>query len=201
MALNLQGYFNSLRSYLNMAYYAVKPTNGAIVLKEKIFLPDSTKKKEIKVSLPFKGDVFAIKLDKKNKKGNCAPLFHFLDDTGKPWSKRCDFVAFQHYKRKIQVYCIEFKYQTLPVQSIINQLNASVAWCESLHSTIKNYTTKKRKLNLTKFVFSYHPDPDKYLDDDGKYLQRDHSIRHYLYDDVNGTNLEDLENSNVEEIR
>ena len=68
MALNLQGYFNSLRSYLNMAYYAVKPTNGAIVLKEKIFLPDSTKKKEIKVSLPFKGDVFAIKLDKKNKK-------------------------------------------------------------------------------------------------------------------------------------
>lgn len=201
MALNSQGYFNSLRSYLNMAYYAVNQANDAIVLKEKIYVPGSTKKKEIKVSLSFKGEAFGIKLDKKNDKGNSYPLFHFLDDNGKPWSKRCDFVIFQHYNRKIQVYCIEFKYETLSVESIINQLNASVCWCQSLHSTIKNYTTKKKKLNLTKFVFSFHPDPDKYLDDAGKYLQRDYSIRHYSYDDVNGMNLEDLENSNVEEIR
>ena len=184
-----------------MAYYAVSQTNDAMVLKEKIYLPGSTQKAEIKVSLPFKGEGFAIKLDKKNKKGNSDPLFHFLNDNGKPWSKRCDFVVFQHYNRQIQVYCIEFKYQTLPVESVINQLNASVAWCQSLHSTIKNYTAKKRKLNLKKFVFSDHPDPEKYLDDEGKYLQRDHSIRHYLYDEVDGISLQDLENSNVEEIR
>ncbi len=200
MTLNTQGYFNALRSYLNMNYYAVTQSTDKIILKEKIFVQGSLKLKEIKVLLKLKGDVFAIKLDKLNKKGNLEPLFHFLDDNGKPWSKRCDFVLFQ-FQRKINVYCIEFKYKTLPIEGIINQLDASSAWCQSLHSTIKNYTNKYKKLHLTKYVFSCHPDPGKYLDDSGKYLLRDHSIRHYLYNEVNGLNIEDLENSNVDEIK
>jgi len=34
-----------------------------------------------------------------------------------------------------------------------------------------------------------------------KYLLRDHSICHYLYDDVNGMSLEALEHSNLEEAK
>jgi hypothetical protein len=50
-------------------------------------------------------------------------------------------------------------------------------------------------------VLSNHPDPTPYLDADGKYLQRDHTIRHYRYADLNGMALADLDNSNIEVIR
>ena len=57
-----------------------------------------------------------------------------------------------------------------------------------------------KRLHLTKFVLSCHPNPAAYLDREGKYLQRDHSIRHYLYPDIDGLSLDDLENTNVETI-
>jgi hypothetical protein len=40
-----------------------------------------------------------------------------------------------------------------------------------------------------------------HLDAEEKYLQRDHTIRHYRYTDLNGIALADLDNSNIEVIR
>jgi hypothetical protein len=56
-------------------------------------------------------------------------------------------------------------------------------------------------MNVTKFVLSEHPDPSVYLDEDDKYLQRDHTIRHYHYQDLADMSLADLENTNIEEVR
>jgi hypothetical protein len=94
MALNAQGYFNCLKSYLNTNHYG-EPQAGSseVVLKEKVFGQSGTKPIEYKVSLQTTGETLVIKLDTK-KNGSSLPLFHFLDDTSKPWSKRCDFVVF-----------------------------------------------------------------------------------------------------------
>ncbi|HHQ4926130.1 TPA: hypothetical protein ACSP33_003821, partial [Aeromonas veronii] len=70
-----------------------------------------------------------------------------------------------------------------------------------LHATINAYTTKRSTIKATKYVLSNHPEPTPYLDADGKYLQRDHTIRHYRYADLNGMALADLDNNNIEIIR
>ena len=88
MALNPQGYFNCLKSYLHHDDYGVQQSiTGAVVLKEKIHKAQGERPKEFKVTLATEGDLIVIKLD-----GRKDRLFHFLDDTAKPWSKRCDFV-------------------------------------------------------------------------------------------------------------
>jgi hypothetical protein len=197
MTLNAQGYFNCLKSYVHVKDYQVhQPTTGEVVLKEKIHQAQGVKPKEFKVVLKSEGEVLVIKLDGKKDR-----LFHFLDDNAKPWSKRCDFVVFNLRKTKLFAYCIEFKSATIP-PDVPDQLSASVAWCKSLHATIGAYTGKKMQLHVTKFVFSTHePVASPYLDAGGKYLQRDHTIRHYRYADVNAVALVDLENNNVEVIR
>lgn len=198
MALNAQGYFNCLKSYLNTSHYGVRqPSAGKVILTETIATKTSKKKHE--VTLLSSGDVIVIKLDAK-KNGSSLPLFHFLDDDAKPWSKRCDFVIFNLRKNKLFVYCIEFKSETIP-HDVPDQLKASLSWCQALHATISAYTAKSCQLNVTKYVLSNHPDPSLYLDEAGKYLQRDHTIRHYLYSEINGLALTDLENSNIEVIR
>lgn len=202
MPINAQGYFNALRSYLNRVDYEAKLTSdGKVVMKETIFLPGN-QQKELIVCLDAPGDAVVINLDKKKSTNNnqSEPLFHFLDDNGKPWSKRCDFIVFHLHHGSINVLCFEFKWETLPIERIIDQLGASESWCRSLHSVIKHYTSKKRQLNLTKYVLSAHPDPTPYLDE-GHYLKRDHSIRHYHYNDIDGLSLANLENSNVETIK
>lgn len=200
MPLNAQGYFNALRSYLNTAHYEVTETDGGrIVLKEKVFVADSPKPVEYRVRLSVTGEALVINLDKKNSRGNSDALFHFLDDNAKPWSKRCDFVVFHRVKERINVHCIEFKSGSLP-DSLVDQLESSEAWCRALHSTIKHYTGAAKRLYLTKFVLSCHPNPAAYLDADGKYLKRDHCIRHYLYTDIDGLSLDALDNTNVESI-
>ena len=197
MALNAQGYFDHLKSYLNMNFYEVRGFNGEISLSEKIFIEEG--KQNITVKLKYEGEVFAIKLDKKNK-GNHIPLFHFLDDTGKPWSKRCDFILFHLHKNKINIHCFEFKWKTISADRVIAQLNASSAWCRTLSNTIKNYTNKSKTLYLSKYVLTKHLNPNNYLDSNNKYLNSDQSIRHYHYDDIDGINLSDLENASVEKI-
>lgn len=200
MALTAQGYFNCLKSYLNIHHYGepqAKPDE--IVLKEKIFGQSGSKPKEYKVALKTTGEVLVIKLDTK-KNGSTAPLFHFLDDNAKPWSKRCDFVVFNLRSNKLFVYCLEFKSESIP-HDVKDQLKASVDWVKALHSTVNAYTANKFRLKVTKFVLSNHPDPAPYLDSDYKYLQRDHTIRHYRYADLNGMALADLENNNEEVIR
>lgn len=201
MALNAQGYFNCLKSYLNTNHYGEpQASSNEVVLKEKVFGQSGTKPIEYKVSLQTTGETLVIKLDAKNKKGSSLPLFHFLDDTAKPWSKRCDFVVFNLRKSKLYVYCLEFKSESIP-QDVSDQLKASVDWLKALHATINAYTTKRSVIQATKYVLSNHPDPTPYLDSDGKYLQRDHTIRHYRYADLAGMALTDLENSNIEVVR
>ena len=200
MALNAQGYFNCLKSYLNTNHYGEpQPKADEILLKEKVFGQSGSKPIEYKVNLKATGEVLVIKLDTK-KNGSSLPLFHFLDDNAKPWSKRCDFVVFNLRKNKLYVYCLEFKSETIP-HDVPEQLGASVAWCKALQATVSAYTTKRNTLHVSKYVVSNHPDPSPYLDVDGKYLQRDHTIRHYRYADLNGLALTDLENSNIELIR
>lgn len=202
MPLNAQGYFNALRSYLNTAHYEVTETDGGrIVLKEKVFISGSTKPVEYRVRLSVTGEALVINLDRKTSRNSnqSHPLFHFLNDNAKPWSKRCDFVVFHRKRERINVHCFEFKSATLP-DSLVDQLEASEAWCRALRSTIKHYTGDAKPLYLTKFVLSCHPNPEPYLDAAGKYLQRDHSIRHYLYRDIDGLSLDALDNTNVESI-
>jgi hypothetical protein len=58
------------------------------------------------------------------------------------------------------------------------------------------------QLSVTKYVFSEHEvDGSPYLDVEGKYLKRDHTIRHYRYADLQGMALADLDNSNIDVIR
>lgn len=200
MSLNAQGYFNALRSHLNTKEYAVTEVDdGRIVLKDKIYLPEATTPTVQRVRLLANGDALVIHLDKVNRKGNSEPLFHFLDDRSKPWSKRCDFVVFHLNREQVSVYCIEFKSASLP-DSLVDQLRASEAWCRSLHSVVKHYTGEARKLRLTKYVLSCHLNPAPYLDAKGKYVQRDHTIRHYLYKDIDGLALTELDNTSVQII-
>jgi len=198
MVINAQGYFDCMHSYLNIRHYALPIKNSRIILKENVFT--ATGEKEMEVKLQFNGEVFGIKLDKKNKKGNCEPLFHFLDDEAKPWASRCDFIIFHCYRNKIKAYLFEFKSKTISADSIVRQLNAGEAWCKSLVKIIKIYTNKSKKISLTKFVLTLHTNPAAYLGENGKYLKADSSIRHYNYDDIQGINLSDLENSHEEAI-
>ncbi|WP_433968290.1 hypothetical protein [Tunturiibacter gelidiferens] len=200
MALNAQGYFNCLKSYLNTNHYG-EPQAGQdeIVLREKGYGENGSKPIEYKVRLQTAGEVLVIRLDSK-KNGSSPPLFHFLDDNAKPWSKRCDFVVFNLREGKLFTYCLEFKSESIP-QDVPAQLQASVDWLKALHATVNAYTAKRSKLQVTRYVLSNHPDASPYLDVERKYLQRDHTIRHYRYSDVNGMSLADLENTNVEVIR
>jgi hypothetical protein len=200
MTISPQSYFAALRDYLNVRHYAVTEVEaGVVVLKEKIFLPGSTRPTQRRVRLHVPGEALAINLDKKNGRGNSDPLFHFLDDESKPWARRCDFVVFHLFRNRISALCFEFKSGSFP-EGLVDQMTAGVAWCRSLYSVIKHYTGKTKRLHVTKYVLSCHEDPARFLDDSGKYLKRDHTIRHYLYDQVDGMALDSLDNTHVETI-
>lgn len=192
MSINAEGHFNNLQSYLNMSFYSVPIGIGEVVLKEKIFTQTGDTTHQVK--LQFSGKLFAIKLDKEKSKGKSEPLFHFLDNTGRPWSKRCDFVLFNFFKNQIRVHCFEFKHGSLPVDNIVEQLNSSEAWLRSLNNTIKNYTNKCASIHVAKYVLSAHESPANYLDNTGCYLKKDSAIRHYNYSDINGMKLQELDN-------
>jgi len=196
MTQTATSYFNGLKSYLCKKYKVAQPKDGEIVLKEKVYKPGETELSDLEVTIKFKGDAFAINLDKYQT----SKLFHFLEDESQPWAKRCDFVIFQCYRNKISISCIEFKSGSFP-EKLVDQLKASAAWCHALHATIRSYTNSRKKITIGKYVFSCHQNPAVYLDAQGKYLLRDHSIRHYLYDVVDGMNLEDFEHSNLEEAK
>ncbi len=141
------------------------------------------------------------KLDSKNKKGSTLPLFHFLDDNAKPWSKRCGLVVFNLRNNNLHVYCLKFKSGSIPPHDVPDQLKVSVDWHNALHATLNAYTTKRSAIHATKYVLSNHPNPTPYLDADGKYSQRNHTIRHCRYANPDGIALADLEKSNIEVIR
>src|SRR5215213_4449222 len=107
MPINAHCYFNALRSHLNKKYEVTEVDAGRVVIKDKIYLPGLLSATTQKVRLSVPGEALVINLDKKNRKGKSDPLFTFLDDTAKPWSKRCDFVIFHFYRQRVSAFCIE----------------------------------------------------------------------------------------------
>lgn len=195
MSLDAVSYLDHLRAYLADIYVVDEGTSGSITLTEKYFREGSTKASTRKVTLSFKGKAFAIKLD-----GHKEALFHFLDNNGKPWSKRCDFVVFQCYLRSINAYLFEFKTKSLDPTSIIDQLKSGAHWCASLKKVVNQYTGDDRVIHIRKFVLTENQNPAEYLDVAGKYLDRDPSIRHYHYDQVSGLTLDTLDNTSVRTV-
>jgi hypothetical protein len=195
MTLHALSYFDHIKAYISDEYIVHRGDDGEIVLQEKYYREGETKKTARIVRLLYKGKAFAVKLD-----GRRDPLFHFLDDNGKEWSKRCDFVVFQYYNRRLLAYLIEFKTKSLDAQSIIAQLKSGVHWCACLRKVVEQYTGDSKPLRLKKFVFTENNNPDPYLDADKKYLARDPSVRHYHYDELEGLGLDDLENESIKTV-
>ena len=146
--------------------------------------------------LAFKLDHDQVELQRKKSR---PPLFHFLDDTAKPWSKRCDFVVFYVAGRAFHAHCIEFKSKGLSADRIVPQLRAGTNWVNTLKRTIQHYTGDQRRIRLRKFVFGDNKDPDQYLDPN-RQLNADPSIPYFHFDEVQGQPLIALQNTSVQEI-
>lgn len=194
MTLAAASYFDHLRAYISPDYIVDDGSREAVTLREKYYTVDS-KRATRTVVLPFQGRAFAIKLD-----GHNQALFHFLDNNGKLWSKRCDFIVFQCRGNSVNAFLFEFKSKSLEAQSIIDQLKAGVSWCASLRQVILQYTGDDRSIRVRKFVLTANDNPGQYLDTAGKYLARDPSIRHYHYDHLRELTLDTLENSSIRTV-
>ncbi|WP_417280987.1 hypothetical protein [Celeribacter sp.] len=190
MATDVGTYFDCLESYF-AEYYKLARGVDEIKLKEKV--DTRTGQVTRTVDLKFSSPTFALKLDKKNGKGNVEPLFHFFNDTSQPWSKRCDFVLFQREKRCIGVYALEFKSENIPADTVKAQLERTESWCRCVHSIVQHYTGDKVPFQFRKFLLTDKTEADAYLQADGKYLRVDPKIRHFNYADVRGQTLEELD--------
>lgn len=203
MTLDAATYFGHLRAYVNDRYVMDDATSGEVILREKYFPPTGTRAKTRKIHLMLPGPGLVFKLDHdqvelQRKKGK-PPLFHFLDDTAKPWSKRCDFVIFYVNGRAFHADCIEFKSKSLTAEKIVPQLKAGMCWVNSLKRTIENYTGDSRRIRVRKFVFGSNENPDAYLEPN-RHLKADPSVRYYHFDEINGQPLADLHNDSIQGI-
>jgi hypothetical protein len=207
MTLDASTYFEHLKAYVNSEYVVCNGANGRVALTEKYFRPEDVKPQTRKIELLLpSGSGMAFKLDqdefgtsKGKKKKDKPALFHFLDDTSKPWSKRCDFVIFYVNRRAFHADCIEFKSRSLAADKIVPQLKAGACWVCSLKRTIEQYTGDKRRIKLRKFVFAENESPEAYLDPN-RQLLADPSIRYYHFDQVQGQPLTSLQNTSIQEI-
>ena len=203
MTLTATTYFEHLRAYVNSAYVIHDGAGGKVILTEKYFRPEDVKPQVRKIELLLPGAGMAFKLDQDDfpdsKKKAKPPLFHFLDDTAKPWSKRCDFVIFYVRGQSFHADCIEFKSKSLNADKIVPQLKAGMCWVQSLKRTIEHYTGDNRRIQLRKFVFAENTNPDSYIDVN-RQLNADPSIRYYHFDEVQGRPLATLENASVQRI-
>lgn len=203
MTLAASTYFEHLKAYVNNRYVMHDGLGGEVILKEKYFPPTGTRARTRKVQLLLPGPGLAFKLDhdqvELQRKKSKPPLFHFLDDTAKPWSKRCDFVIFYVRGQRFCADCIEFKSKSLTAEKIVPQLKAGACWVHSLKRTIEHYTGDKRRIHLRKFVFAENDNPDAYLEPN-RQLRADPSIRYYRFDEVHGQALAELQNTSVQEI-
>lgn len=203
MTLSAETYFEHLKAYLNSEYVVHDGAGGKVVLTEKYFRPEETTVRERKIELLLPGAGMAFKLDHDDfdaaKRKSKPALFHFLDDTAKPWSRRCDFVIFYVRGRSLHADCIELKSKSLSAEKIVPQLKAGACWVNSLKRTIEHYTGDKRAIRLRKFVFAENENPGAYLDTN-RQLVADPSIRYYHFDEVHGQPLATLPNISVQEI-
>ena len=203
MTLDAPTYFGHLRAYVNDRYVVDDGASGKVELSEKYFPPKGTRARTRRIQLLLPGQGLAFKLDHDQvellRKKSKPPLFHFLDDNAKPWSKRCDFVVFYIKGKAFHADCIEFKSKSLTADKIVPQLRAGTCWVRSLKQTIEHYTGDSRKIRLRKFVFGENDNPSAYLDAN-RQLNADPSIRYYHFDEVNGQPLTALHNTSVQEI-
>lgn len=204
MTLSAGTYFEHLKAYVNSDYVVHDGAGGKVVLTEKYFRPEDDRPQKRRIELILPGAGLAFKLDHDDFKPGTQteskpPLFHFLDDTAKPWSKRCDFVVFYVNGRAFHADCIEFKSKSLTAEKIVPQLKAGLCWVNSLKRTIEHYTGDSRKIRLRKFVFADNANPDPYVDAN-RQLIADPSIRYYHFDEVQGQPLAGLHNTSMQEI-
>jgi len=203
MTLAAGTYFEHLKAYVNREYVLHGGSGGKVVLTEKYFRPEDVRPLQRKIELLLPGSGMAFKLDHDDldttKKKTKPAFFHFLNDTAKPWSKRCDFVIFYVNGRAFHADCIEFKSKSLNTEKIVPQLKAGVCWVKSLKLTIEHYTGVSRRIRLRKFVFADNENPEPYIDVN-RQLNADPSIRYYHFDEVNGQPLAALRNTSVQEI-
>ena len=203
MTLDAHTYFGHLRAYVNDEYVIHDGTGGKIILTEKYFRPEDVVPQERQIELLLPGAGMAFKLDhdefETSRRKSKPPLFHFLDDNAKPWSKRCDFVVFYVNGRGFYADCIEFKSKSLTADRIVPQLRAGMCWVKSLKRTIEHYTGDKRRIRLRKFIFGENENPGAYLDFN-RQLNADPSIRYYHFDEVQGQPLTSLKNVSLQII-
>lgn len=203
MTLAASIYFEHLKAYVNDKYIVHDGAGGQVVLTEKYFQPGITKIQRRKIVLLLSGVGMAFKLDQDDvtggKRKSKPPLFHFLDDTSKPWAKRCDFVVFYVHGKAFHADCIEFKSKSLTTEKIVPQLEAGFQWVRSLKRTIEHYTGDSRKIRIRKFVFADNDNPTAYLDTN-RQLRAAPSIRYYHFSEVNGQALAGLSNTSVQEV-
>ena len=204
MTLDAPTYFAHLRAYVNDKYVMHNGDGGQVVLQEKYFPPPPAMQAETRkllLLLPGPGLTFKLDHDEFQLRRNRSkpPLFHFLDDNAKPWSKRCDFVIFYVNHRAFCADCIEFKSGSIAGSAVREQLRAGVCWVRSLKRTIEHYTADTRKILVRKFLFGDKEDADAYLDSD-RQLNADPSIRYYHFDEVQGQPLANLQKTSVQEI-
>ncbi len=203
MTLDALTYFKHLRAYVNDHYIIDDGMAGEVILREKYFPATATRARTRKIRplQPGPGLVFKLDHDQVESQRNKRKpqLYHFLDDTVKPWSKRCDFVIFYVNGRAFHADCIEFKSKSLSAEKTVPQLKAGTCWVHSLKRTIEHYTGDKRRIKVRKFVFAENENPAPYLNDN-RQLNADPSIRYYHFSDVDGQPLADLENTSIQEI-
>lgn len=199
MALNVEGYFNHIKACISPAYICDDGAQETITVSEKVYDLDGKARKR-KMTFSYSGRAFAIHLDAKTNRGQCPPLFRFLDDEAKPWAKRCDFVIIHQASTAIYAYLIECKSNSIAGPDIREQLDAGMNWLRSLKRVIENYYGHKKPIKAQRFVFSTNTNPSAYLDAEGKYLKSDPTIRFYHYDDLANLSLGELENSQVETV-
>lgn len=203
MSLAASTYFQHLKAYVNSDYVVHDGEGGTVILSEKYFRPEDVKPQTRTVHLELPGSGMAFKLDnddfEKSKRNEKPALFHFLDDTSKPWSKRCDFVVFYVNRRSFHADCIEFKSKSLTADKIVPQLKAGACWVSALKRTVEQYTGDKQRIKLRKFVFADNATPDAYLDAN-RQLLADPSIRYYHFDEVQGRSLTELQNTSVQDV-
>ena len=203
MTLDAFTYLQHLRAYVNDDYIVHDGSAGRVVLIEKYFRQEDMKPQKRKIDLILPGAGMTFKLDyddfETSRKKSKPPLFHFLDDTAKPWSKRCDFVIFYVNGRAFHADYIEFKSKSLSAEKIVPQLNAGMNWVNTLKRTIEHYTGDKRRIRARKFVFAENENPNSYIDSN-RQLIADPSIRYYHFDEVQGQPLTELQNTSMQEI-
>lgn len=203
MMLDAPTYLGHLRAYVNDDYVVHNGFGGRVILTEDYFLPDEVKARKREIELILPGAGLAFKLDQDqfqlSKKKVKPPLFHFLDDNAKPWSKRCDFVVFYVYRKAFCADCIEFKSGSISGSAVREQLRAGASWVKSLKKTIEHYTEDTRKIRVRKFLFGDKQDADAYLDPN-RQLNADPSIRYYHFNEVQGQCLTTLQNVSVQKV-